>query len=231
MHDPPLLVLDEPTAGVDVELRMELHDYIRHLHASGRTILLTTHYLEEAEALCDDLALIQHGRVAMRGTPRDLKGEHGAEHGRGPVPAGRGLRAGRRTEAGHVTSAGTTAPTAVATTTPAQAHDTTTRTGFLTLLERELLRVLKIWTQTIAAPVLTGMLYFAVFGVAVGERIGSIGGHRLRHLHRAGRRAHADRDAELQQQLGIDLPGAVGRLHRGRARRARARVAGRRSRS
>ncbi len=79
MHDPPLLVLDEPTAGVDVELRMELHDYIRRLHASGRTILLTTHYLEEAEALCDDMALIQHGRIAMRGTPDDLKLEHGAE--------------------------------------------------------------------------------------------------------------------------------------------------------
>ena len=79
MHDPPLLVLDEPTAGVDVELRMELHDYIRRLHASGRTILLTTHYLEEAEALCDDMALIQHGRIAMRGTPDDLKVEHGAD--------------------------------------------------------------------------------------------------------------------------------------------------------
>ncbi|MEO6867397.1 MAG: ABC transporter ATP-binding protein [Gaiellales bacterium] len=78
MHDPPLLVLDEPTAGVDVELRMELHEYIRQLHKSGRTILLTTHYLEEAEALCDDIALIHHGRVVMRGTPTDLKSEHGA---------------------------------------------------------------------------------------------------------------------------------------------------------
>jgi ABC-2 type transport system ATP-binding protein len=79
LHDPPLLVLDEPTAGVDVELRMELHAYIRRLHASGRTILLTTHYLEEAEALCDDIALIQHGRIAMRGTPDELKAEHGAD--------------------------------------------------------------------------------------------------------------------------------------------------------
>jgi ABC-2 type transport system ATP-binding protein len=79
LHDPPLLVLDEPTAGVDVELRMELHDYIRGLHASGRTILLTTHYLEEAEALCDDIALIQHGRVVLRGTPGELMQQHGAE--------------------------------------------------------------------------------------------------------------------------------------------------------
>jgi ABC-2 type transport system ATP-binding protein len=79
LHDPPLLILDEPTAGVDVELRMELHAYIRRLHASGRTILLTTHYLEEAEALCDDMALIQQGQVLLRGTPDELKTRHGAD--------------------------------------------------------------------------------------------------------------------------------------------------------
>jgi ABC-2 type transport system ATP-binding protein len=73
MHDPPLLILDEPTAGVDVELRMELHAYIRSLHASGRTVLLTTHYLEEAEALCDDIALIDHGRVVAQGSTTELK--------------------------------------------------------------------------------------------------------------------------------------------------------------
>lgn len=78
MHDPPLLILDEPTAGVDVELRMELHAYIRGLHASGRTVLLTTHYLEEAEALCDDIALIDHGRVVAQGTTGELKQRFGA---------------------------------------------------------------------------------------------------------------------------------------------------------
>jgi ABC-2 type transport system ATP-binding protein len=78
MHDPQLLILDEPTAGVDVELRLELHEYIRRLHAAGRTILLTTHYLEEAEALCDDIALIVAGKVVMRGTPDELKATHGA---------------------------------------------------------------------------------------------------------------------------------------------------------
>lgn len=76
MHDPPLVILDEPTAGVDVELRMELHEYIRRVHASGRTVLLTTHYLEEAEQLCDDLALIQHGTIVARGTPDALKRQH-----------------------------------------------------------------------------------------------------------------------------------------------------------
>ena len=63
VHDPPVLVLDEPTAGVDVELRQQLWAYVRRLNARGTTILLTTHYLEEAENLCERIAIINHGRV------------------------------------------------------------------------------------------------------------------------------------------------------------------------
>jgi len=63
VHTPPVLVLDEPTAGVDVELRQQLWNYVRHLNAAGTTVLLTTHYLEEAEELCDRIAIINHGRV------------------------------------------------------------------------------------------------------------------------------------------------------------------------
>ncbi|TDQ78775.1 ABC-2 type transport system ATP-binding protein [Dongia mobilis] len=63
VHNPPVLVLDEPTAGVDVELRQQLWAYVRELHAQGVTILLTTHYLEEAEELCDQIAIINHGKV------------------------------------------------------------------------------------------------------------------------------------------------------------------------
>ncbi|MBS0384197.1 MAG: ABC transporter ATP-binding protein [Proteobacteria bacterium] len=63
VHSPPVLVLDEPTAGVDVELRRQLWDYVRGLHAQGVTIVLTTHYLEEAQALCDTIAIINHGNV------------------------------------------------------------------------------------------------------------------------------------------------------------------------
>ena len=63
VHTPPVLVLDEPTAGVDVELRKQLWEYVRGLHARGTTIVLTTHYLEEAQELCDTIAIIHHGQV------------------------------------------------------------------------------------------------------------------------------------------------------------------------
>lgn len=63
VHNPPVLVLDEPTAGVDIELRQLLWDYVRELHARGTTVVLTTHYLEEAEELCDEIAIINHGEV------------------------------------------------------------------------------------------------------------------------------------------------------------------------
>lgn len=63
VHSPPVLVLDEPTAGVDVELRRQLWEYVKTLHASGVTIVLTTHYLEEAEELCDTIAIVNDGQV------------------------------------------------------------------------------------------------------------------------------------------------------------------------
>lgn len=63
VHTPPVLILDEPTAGVDVELRTQLWDYVRKLNKEGTTVLLTTHYLEEAEELCDEIAVINHGEV------------------------------------------------------------------------------------------------------------------------------------------------------------------------
>jgi ABC-2 type transport system ATP-binding protein len=78
LHEPRLVILDEPTAGVDIELRRELWRYIRRLHSEGTTIVLTTHYLEEAEALCEDIALITGGRIAARSTPEGLKRQYGA---------------------------------------------------------------------------------------------------------------------------------------------------------
>jgi ABC-2 type transport system ATP-binding protein len=78
LHRPRLVILDEPTAGVDLELRHELWTYIRRLHEQGTTILLTTHYLEEAEALCDEIALISGGRIVARDTAAGLKAAHSA---------------------------------------------------------------------------------------------------------------------------------------------------------
>ena len=77
MHRPRLLILDEPTAGVDVELRLELWQYVQRINGEGTTILLTTHYLEEAEQLCDRIAFINDGRIVAQGTNDDLAGEFG----------------------------------------------------------------------------------------------------------------------------------------------------------
>ena len=81
LHEPRLVILDEPTAGVDVELRHELWRYIRRLHEQGTTILLTTHYLEEAEALCEEIALIGDGQDHR---PRHRRRPEGALRGRQP---------------------------------------------------------------------------------------------------------------------------------------------------
>src|SRR5215212_2029297 len=78
MHEPRLVILDEPTAGVDFELRMELWRYIRRLHSSGTTILLTTHYLEEAEELCEEIALIRGGRIIARDSSEGLRAAYDA---------------------------------------------------------------------------------------------------------------------------------------------------------
>jgi ABC-2 type transport system ATP-binding protein len=77
VHDPKILILDEPTAGVDVELRHELWDYLRKLHQNGKTILLTTHYIEEAELLCEKVGIIDKGKIIKEGSPKELTTELG----------------------------------------------------------------------------------------------------------------------------------------------------------
>jgi ABC-2 type transport system ATP-binding protein len=79
MHEPRLVMLDEPTAGVDFELRLELWQYIRRLHEQGTTIVLTTHYLEEAEELCEEIALIKAGRLLARDSADGLRATYGAD--------------------------------------------------------------------------------------------------------------------------------------------------------
>jgi ABC-2 type transport system ATP-binding protein len=73
IHRPRLLVLDEPTLGLDIATRRRIWEYLRQLRADGVTILLTTHYLEEADALCDRLAIIDRGRIQASGSPEELK--------------------------------------------------------------------------------------------------------------------------------------------------------------
>ena len=74
VHSPPVLVLDEPTAGVDVELRRQLWELVGELNADGVTVVLTTHYLEEAEQLCDRIAIINHGKLIANKPTRELVG-------------------------------------------------------------------------------------------------------------------------------------------------------------
>jgi ABC-2 type transport system ATP-binding protein len=76
VHKPPVIVLDEPTAGVDVELRQGLWQFIRRLNGEGHTIILTTHYLEEAEALCNRIALMKQGQVIALDTTANLMATH-----------------------------------------------------------------------------------------------------------------------------------------------------------
>ena len=74
VHSPPVIVLDEPTAGVDIELRQQLWDYVVELNKGGVTVVLTTHYLEEAEQLCDRIAIINHGKLIANKPTKDLVG-------------------------------------------------------------------------------------------------------------------------------------------------------------
>ena len=76
-HDPDIIILDEPTAGVDVELRRDLWQYLRDMHTKGKTILLTTHYIEEAEMLCENVAIIDEGKILKEGSPKALTQELG----------------------------------------------------------------------------------------------------------------------------------------------------------
>ena len=145
MHRPRLVILDEPTAGVDYELRLELWRYIRRLHAEGTTILLTTHYLEEAETLCEEIALIRGGRLIARDSADGLREHYGGGLARGRLREGDGALM-------------------------------TGYMGLSWLARRETLRVTKLWTQTILAPVVSSMLFIVVFGLSLGGRISGVDG-------------------------------------------------------
>jgi len=99
VHQPDVLFLDEPTAGLDPQTRVNLWDILKVLHDQGQTILLTTHYMEEAEALCDRIAVVDHGKVLAEGSLDKLLADSGAQtivtvRYEEPVPAGLAERAG-----------------------------------------------------------------------------------------------------------------------------------------
>ena len=77
IHDPPLIILDEPTAGVDIELRYQLWDFLKKENKKGKTILLTTHYIEEAERLCDEIAIINQGNIITHGKTEEIINDMG----------------------------------------------------------------------------------------------------------------------------------------------------------
>ena len=115
VHTPPVLVLDEPTAGVDVELRRQLWELVREMNARGMTIVLTTHYLEEAEELCERIAIINHGQLIAnqptartgRHGAREDRAHHGRQGSRRPADGGRlpqGRSAGRAHARNHLRS-------------------------------------------------------------------------------------------------------------------------------
>jgi ABC-2 type transport system ATP-binding protein len=79
LHEPTILFLDEPTAGLDPQSRLALWEILRELHAAGETILLTTHYMEEADTLCDRVAIMDHGQIRALETPAELKRSIGAD--------------------------------------------------------------------------------------------------------------------------------------------------------
>jgi ABC-2 type transport system ATP-binding protein len=79
IHQPNVLVLDEPTVGLDIESRLVVWDFLRQLKAQGTTVLITSHYLEEIDALCDRLAIIDQGKVIAEGTPSQLKDNIGGD--------------------------------------------------------------------------------------------------------------------------------------------------------
>ena len=144
MHRPRLLILDEPTAGVDVELRLELWHYVQRINAEGTTILLTTHYLEEAEQLCDRIAFINDGEIVAHGHERR---------------AGRRVR--RRRASRTPTSSSSAARSSRGRTSSVGRRMTAAQIRFLSLVRREVNRFLKIKRQTVGAPLLETFLYIS----------------------------------------------------------------------
>ena len=228
VHKPPVIVLDEPTAGVDVELRQSLWRFIRKLNADGHTIILTTHYLEEAEALCGRIAMLKAGRIVALDSTQNLLSRFAGITCRvvaSRMPAAWGARVGRRDGGVHYVglasyaelesllaafredaiaidelaleeadledvflrimkkpricsrapARGRRQPPARCASLVASGSGPCERRvaghGWVTLLYKELLRFWKVSFQTIAAPILTALLYLLIFSHVLEGRV------------------------------------------------------------
>ena len=158
MHDPKLLILDEPTAGVDVELRLDLWRYLQELNAEGKTILLTSHYLEEIERLCRTIAIVNHGRIIRNGTKAELVGDFGGVEEAYLRATGASARAHR--------GGGGMSAMAI------------NWVGLGTIIRREMLRLMRVPIQAFVAPWISALLFIFIFGYVVGGRISLIAGHK-----------------------------------------------------
>ena len=227
LHEPLLVILDEPTAGVDIELRHDLWNYIRLLHEQGTTILLTTHYLEEAESLCEDIALIAAGRIIARDTPAGLKRALRRDHARGGLSAdGVDVTAGGDGGRGGavVSTADRTAATPAAAAARRYPGPDPAR-SMRALVLRECRRVTRLWTQTILAPVVSSALFILVFGLSLGSRIKEINGFDYDVFIVPGLIAMAMAQAAFSNNSSIAAAGPQRPLHQRRPRLADAAVA------
>ena len=161
MHRPRLLILDEPTAGVDIELRLELWQYIEKINREGTSVMLTTHYLEEAERLCDRIAFINHGEIAAQGTIAELSARYGVNT---LEDAYLELVGRQELSRAHVDGGAR--------------NERSANIRLLSLLRREVNRFMKIKRQTLGGPLLETFLYISVFGAALGTRIHQIHGFK-----------------------------------------------------
>nr|KAJ9631335.1 hypothetical protein H2204_008061 [Knufia peltigerae] len=206
MTRPRLLILDEPTAGVDIEIRRDMWRVLKEINAAGTTIILTTHYLEEAEHLCRNLAIIDHGQIVTQGPMRELLAKldvegflldiDGALPAQLPVIEGAALIATdshtldidmpRAMDLNRVFEALNAAGIRVrsmrdvrmsSTPTPVLTDGQRNRIALMTIVRREVARIMRIWGQTLVPPAITMTLYFLIFGGLIGSRVGDMGGY------------------------------------------------------
>jgi ABC-2 type transport system ATP-binding protein len=206
VHSPPVLFLDEPTAGVDVELRRDLWNYVKRLASEGTTVVLTTHYLEEAEELADRIGVIKNGRLLVVEDKQGLMARHSKQVVRlalaTPVrelPASLDLSGASLAEGGNtlvlaprvrletvivdllhsqtpIEQTAGNGATALERPAPPPSPPSEPGLGMQTLYQKEVKRFLRVPGQTILSPLITTALYFIVFGWSLGGRLREVDG-------------------------------------------------------